>query len=158
MNRARLGKQRQPRAQTDDQHDSRQNERWPQHVVESSQDKIGKQRLMGELVSERHRYAGIVGQCVGFDVHIDHHAAGVRLAGRRIDERHRHGFVGGKFCMPTNSARTSKPKRKPKRKSEIPMDCAAQCRIRYFQSAASLLDLRLNCRIVQESSATDRQR
>src|ERR1035441_4941162 len=92
-----LNKQREPRAKTDEQHQAGGDEQRTEQMIKSRQSKLGQQRLVGELFFHRGGDAGIIGERVVFYADIVQHAAGVRLAGRRINQRLLDGFVSAEF-------------------------------------------------------------
>ena len=85
---------------------------------------------MGELVSERGGDARVIGQRIGLDVHVDHHSARIRLAGRGIDERHGHGFIGAKFLNADKQGAHAEPKAQSQKGiGKIPIDFAARIQL-----------------------------
>ena len=81
----------------------------PKHAIEHRQCEFREHRVMSELVAESDRDARVICQRVGLDAHVDHHAACIRLTGRRINQRHCNGFVRSIFLNAHKQGTNTKP-------------------------------------------------
>jgi len=99
----------QPRAESDQQHQSGQNKQRAEQITERCERELGQQRFVGKLVQQRLGDARIIRERIKLHIHIVQHSAGVRLSCRRVNQRFFDRLIRAEFL----NARQRRPDAEP---------------------------------------------